>query len=143
MTQYFGRTCLVHPELNGLRRTNNRSCVACDREKTRLRNNARRAADPSLREKRARAEYVRNKSNGQINQRIYRQNLGNRIPPWADKNKINEFYIIARKSGLTVDHIIPLKGKLVSGLHVHDNLQLLPASVNSSKGNDFPIKEKL
>ena len=34
-----------------------------------------------------------------------------------------------------IDHIIPLNGQKVSGLHVWNNLQVIPASVNLSKGN--------
>lgn len=61
-----------------------------------------------------------------------------RTPPWADFNKIKEIYDNCPQ-GYHVDHIIPLQGKLISGLHVEYNLQYLPARENCSKGNRIDL----
>lgn len=57
-------------------------------------------------------------------------------PKWADTQKIREIYV-NRPDGFHVDHIIPLRGKTVSGLHVETNLQYLPAIENMKKHNTF------
>ncbi len=59
-----------------------------------------------------------------------------RTVPWADLKAIREFYTNCPK-GYHVDHIIPLQGTNVSGLHVLNNLQYLTKSQNSSKGNKW------
>lgn len=68
-----------------------------------------------------------------------RSNKLDRTPEWADLAKIQEFYANC-PTGWHVDHIVPLKGKLVSGLHTLNNLQYLPALDNITKGNKFVIE---
>lgn len=51
------------------------------------------------------------------------------------ENWTRAIYATARDLGLEVDHVIPLKGKTVSGLHVPWNLQLLSKTRNAAKGN--------
>jgi len=66
------------------------------------------------------------------------QNRKLRIPSWFDKEKdqIAEFYDNCPE-GYQVDHIIPLQGKYVSGLHTLSNLQYLSAEENIAKGNIY------
>ena len=58
----------------------------------------------------------------------------NAIVSWTNIEKIKEIYKNCPK-GYHVDHIIPLQGENVSGLHVENNLQYLTAKQNISKGN--------
>jgi hypothetical protein len=60
-----------------------------------------------------------------------------RTPPWTNKVAVAVVYAAADMRGLEVDHIVPLQGKRVSGLHTEANLQLLTKSANCSKGNHF------
>lgn len=62
-----------------------------------------------------------------------------RVPNWSDLNEIKEFYKNTPK-GYHVDHIIPLNGKYVSGLHVINNLQYLSREDNIRKSNKFIIE---
>ena len=71
-----------------------------------------------------------------------------RTPKWLtenDKWMIREAYDLAvlrtELFGFSwhVDHIIPLQGKLVSGLHVPTNLQVIPAHMNCKKGNKHEL----
>lgn len=70
------------------------------------------------------------------------------MPPWADREAILAVYREARRltkeTGVKhhVDHYYPLKGEIVSGLHVHFNLRPIPAPDNHRKGNKMP-KENL
>lgn len=68
-----------------------------------------------------------------INQK-YTRSL--RVPAWSETKEIQEFYSKCPE-GYHVDHIIPLQGKTVSGLHVLSNLQYLPAKENLAKGNKY------
>jgi len=59
-------------------------------------------------------------------------------PIWANLEDIKLFYKECPK-GLHVDHIIPLKGKNVSGFHILSNLQYLPAIDNLKKNNKWGV----
>lgn len=61
-----------------------------------------------------------------------------RTVPWADMGRIKEFYRNCPE-GMVVDHIVPLKGKNVSGLHVHTNLQYLTPKENGVKSNRYEV----
>lgn len=55
-------------------------------------------------------------------------------PTWHETTLVNQF-IAACPDGHHIDHIVPLKGKSVCGLHTLANLQYLPAQENLSKSN--------
>lgn len=68
---------------------------------------------------------------------------GYRMPPWADTAAIDSIYqwaawlSAATGRKYEVDHIVPLNGEKVSGLHVPANLQILTREDNHDKGNSW------
>ena len=63
-----------------------------------------------------------------------------RMAGWADETKIKAIYASCPEE-MVVDHIIPLNGRNVSGLHIESNLQYLPRLQNSTKLNKFDFNE--
>lgn len=56
---------------------------------------------------------------------------------------VAELYAEARRQGLTIDHIDPLKHALICGLHNRFNLQILSRSENSRKGGRWASREEV
>lgn len=88
----------------------------------------------------------RTNNRGKINalSKKYKCSKINRTPEWLTKEHLTEisnFYIKAREMSILigvehqVDHIVPLQGKNVSGLHVPWNLQILTNTENQKKSN--------
>lgn len=59
---------------------------------------------------------------------------------WANLEAIKAIYRNCPK-GYHVDHIVPLQGENVCGLHVENNLQYLTRAENIEKGNSFDTYE--
>lgn len=84
---------------------------------------------------------IRRKGRRNIRSRLYRKKVRQATPPWADKAAIRKIYaeakIMTRATGLvhSVDHIVPLRGEFVWGLHVEYNLRVVLHEDNMRKGN--------
>lgn len=104
----------------------------------------RKTNGDAIRAKR-RSHYAANKSRYIANARRRDADKLRATPSWADLEKIAEFYALSEhltlETGIKhhVDHIIPLRGKNVCGLHVHTNLQVITAAENLKKSNYFQL----
>lgn len=98
--------------------------------------NRERARELHAAWKRANAGRVRESSN--------KRRAKKRSVPWSDPAAILRVYesallaskLIGRK--YSVDHVYPLQGKTVSGLHVAANLQVIPLEKNAAKRDKLP-----
>ena len=137
--------------------TKDRVCVEC----IKLHAVRKRTKNPERVAQLKKESYQRNRVAHLTQKKIYRQSnkgkiaslnaqrkkhVKQRTPAWADMNKIKSYYNVCaffnEVNGYVkyhVDHIVPLQGKIVSGLHVHNNLQLLLAAENIGKKNLFEV----
>lgn len=130
-----------------------REYYLANRETVLARSKAYREAHPELAEY-WKAYYVSNKNTVRARQKTYYKNNQHKflayskkrktqtlqaLPAWQSPVELEAYYYMATKflEGYHVDHDIPLQGKLACGLHVLENLRLLPASENISKHNKF------
>lgn len=84
-----------------------------------------------------------NKSKVLASVNLRRARIKSAVPVWYDHQEVQQIYEECRNltisTGLPhhVDHIVPLTNDLVCGLHCKDNLRIIPAKDNLSKGNTF------
>lgn len=96
------------------------------------------------RKKARRSFYLSNKDYELAKSRQWRTGKRFGTPAWLTKEQlkqIEDIYALARDCKVTtgepyeVDHIVPIRGNNVCGLHVPWNLQVLPRDLNAAKGN--------
>lgn len=83
--------------------------------------------------------YKKNRWASRLGKMEYLARKINAVPSWSEKKAIRDFYRNT-PPGMVVDHIVPLRGRAVRGLHVLANLQYLTQKENSIKNNKFPYE---
>ena len=157
-THYISDKPCVHGHI-APRRVNDRVCTECDsayQKRVRL-------ASPEKRSIAGKAYYERTKARHLAQKKEYRQankgsiaalnaarkeQVSRGTPKWLTEDQVwmvkEAYKLSALRSKMLgfqwhVDHVVPLQGKQVSGLHVPWNLQVIPAVDNIRKKNKFEV----
>ena len=95
----------------------------------------------------SRRNYEKYPERAKLRSHLRTHSLKVQTPSWYEDDEVNKLYklcVFMTKffhMSFHVDHIVPLQGKLVSGLHCFDNLQILTAEQNRQKSNSFLIDQ--
>ncbi|MNK09979.1 hypothetical protein D3C87_279890 [compost metagenome] len=142
------------------RYVNRKSCCKCAIESVKARTSSAEAKErkriydvnyrlenldriKSLKSETSRRYRLANKSKILADSKWRKYSLKRATPPWADRKQISSIYALAHKlteeTGVrySVDHIVPIKGKHVCGLHAGNNLRVIPLQENVKKHNKF------
>ena len=143
LTRYFTGEPCKHGHISE-KRTSNRTCIDCLAISKRAWSNR-----PDVKAKGLVRLNKHNKANPEMHLARTRKRqaaLLKRVPKWdPDAHLIVAKYqlaaMLSQAAGIPhhVDHIIPLQGRKVSGLHVFSNLRVIPGSDNVKKSNKFQI----
>lgn len=141
LVRYFTGDPCVHGHISE-RHVNNWRCIDCHNKSA---VKTRSKSDYAQKSKYAIAQWKKeNKAHVNFLNSKRRYSLLARTPSWLSAKhheQIASFYheahALSKLLGewYEVDHIVPLQGKIVSGLHVPWNLQILSKSENSAKNN--------
>lgn len=115
--------------------TSTGDCVECKK----AHREAWKEANPDKVKAQVKAKRARQRAEGLKGESTARHDAGPRCPGWIRSDptairQMRELYRIAHALGWHVDHVVPLRGEEVSGLHVPWNLCLRPSYANEAKG---------
>lgn len=113
-----------------------------NKEKVNLRNREYNIANNDAAREQKREYYQGHKAESKARNIQRTLSIKSATPSWANMSKMNKIYG-SRNYDEHVDHIIPIQGELVCGLHCEHNLQYLSISENISKSNKFNIDDHI
>jgi 5-methylcytosine-specific restriction endonuclease McrA len=144
LTRYFTGLPCKHGHI-AEKLLSNRTCIECLLIKKKIRNERPDIKKASI--KRLRDKDIKNPAARLARTRKRQASKLQRTPAWLtaeDHSLMADYYQMAKELELIfpwkqhVDHILPLQGKLVSGLHTPLNLQILSEAANLQKSNKTP-----